>query len=62
MENKIGLIILDGWGIGAKNSSDAIHLAKTPCFDSLLENYTNATLTTFGEAVGLPKVKWATQK
>lgn len=55
MENKIGLIILDGWGIGAKNSSDAIHLAKTPCFDSLLENYTNATLTTFGETVGLPK-------
>jgi 2,3-bisphosphoglycerate-independent phosphoglycerate mutase len=52
---KVGLIILDGWGIGDKSKSDAIHNAKTPVMDNLLKNYPNARLTTFGEQVGLPK-------
>ncbi len=55
MKNKIGLIILDGWGIGAKDASDAIHTAKTPYFDSLIANHGNATLKTYGESVGLPE-------
>ena len=55
MENKVGLIILDGWGIGKKDSADAINTAKTPYFDSLIEKYPNAQLTTFGKAVGLPE-------
>ena len=55
MENKIGLIILDGWGIGNKDKTDAIDSAKTPFYDQLIERYPNAQLTTFGEAVGLPK-------
>ncbi|MEJ6636962.1 MAG: 2,3-bisphosphoglycerate-independent phosphoglycerate mutase [Crocinitomicaceae bacterium] len=54
MKNKIGLLILDGWGIGKKDDSDAISKAQTPFFDSLLKKYSNAQLTTFGEAVGLP--------
>ena len=54
MAKNIGLIILDGWGIGDKSKSDAIYNAKTPYMDSLLAKYPNATLGTSGEDVGLP--------
>ena len=55
MNEKVGLIILDGWGIGQADHSDAIHKAKTPFFDSLINNYPNSKLKTFGESVGLPE-------
>ncbi len=45
---------MDGWGIGKIKSSDAIQHANTPYVKSLYEKYPNNTLTTFGEAVGLP--------
>lgn len=51
---KLGLIILDGWGIGNHKESDAVFNAKTPYMDRLLNNYPNATLLTSGENVGLP--------
>ena len=51
---KLGLIILDGWGIGKQNNADGIYHAKTPFFDSLMQNYPNAQLLTHGENVGLP--------
>lgn len=51
---KVGLIILDGWGIGDGSKSDAIHTANTPTMDHLLASYPNATLITCGEKVGLP--------
>jgi 2,3-bisphosphoglycerate-independent phosphoglycerate mutase len=51
---KVALIILDGWGYGKKDKSDAIFQANTPVFDSLLEKHPNATLLTDGENVGLP--------
>ena len=54
MTNNIGLIILDGWGIGDHSKSDAIFNANTPFMDSLLSKYPNATLKTSGEDVGLP--------
>ncbi len=54
MTQKFGLIILDGWGLGKKDKSDGVFMANTPFMDSLLTNYPNTTLTTFGEAVGLP--------
>ena len=54
MANNVGLIILDGWGIGDKSKSDAIYNAQTPFMDSLIQNYPNATLGTSGEDVGLP--------
>ena len=54
MNKKAGLIILDGWGIGAKDDSDGVFLAKTPFFDNLINQYPNAHLTTFGKEVGLP--------
>ena len=55
LTKKVGLIILDGWGIGKRDHSDGVHLAKTPMFDSLISNYPNSTLITYGESVGLPK-------
>ncbi len=54
MSKKIGLIILDGWGIGDHSPSDAIFNAETPFMDHLLSTYPNATLLTSGENVGLP--------
>jgi 2,3-bisphosphoglycerate-independent phosphoglycerate mutase len=55
MTKNIGLIILDGWGIGDKSKSDAIYKADTPVMDCLLKNYPSATLLTCGEDVGLPE-------
>ncbi len=51
---KAGLIILDGWGIGNHDRSDAIYQANTPNFDALWEKYPHATLKTSGLDVGLP--------
>lgn len=51
---KAGLIILDGWGIGNHDHSDAIFSAETPNFDRLWNTYPKATLRTSGLDVGLP--------
>jgi 2,3-bisphosphoglycerate-independent phosphoglycerate mutase len=51
---KVVLLILDGWGYGKKDSSDAAYQANTPFFDQLLEKYPNSKLEASGEAVGLP--------
>ncbi len=51
---KVILIIMDGWGLGKKKQSDAIQNANTPFVSSLYKKYPNTTLTTCGEAVGLP--------
>lgn len=48
------LLILDGWGYGKKDNSDAAFAANTPFFDSLLKKYPNSVLEASGEAVGLP--------
>lgn len=47
-------MILDGWGHGKKDSTNAIYLSKTPFVDSLYEKYPNSELKTFGKYVGLP--------
>lgn len=52
--SKIMLLILDGWGIGQNAEVDALSQANTPYMDSLMSEYPNATLTTYGEKVGLP--------
>src|SRR5256885_5036817 len=54
-QKKVILIIMDGWGLGKVKSSDAIQNAKTPFVSSLYHQYPNTTLTTCGEAVGLPE-------
>jgi 2,3-bisphosphoglycerate-independent phosphoglycerate mutase len=53
-EKKVILIIMDGWGLGKINSSDAIQNANVPFVTSLYSKYSNTTLVTCGEAVGLP--------
>lgn len=55
MAKKTALLILDGWGIGSRPAADAILQANTPFFDVLWDKYPHNTLTTFGEAVGLPE-------
>ncbi|MCB9310435.1 MAG: 2,3-bisphosphoglycerate-independent phosphoglycerate mutase [Lewinellaceae bacterium] len=52
---KAALIILDGWGINPNPKVSAITAANTPTMDRLMSKYPNATLTTFGEEVGLPE-------
>ena len=52
---KLILLILDGWGISSNKDKSAIDQAKTPFYDSLINNYPNAQLLTHGESVGLPK-------
>src|SRR3982750_1947161 len=54
-DRKVILIIMDGWGLGKVASSDAIQHAKTPFVSGLYSKYPNTTLTTCGEAVGLPE-------
>ena len=46
---------MDGWGLGKVPSSDAIRHANVPFVSSLYNSYPNSTLTTCGEAVGLPE-------
>jgi len=53
-DKKAFLIILDGWGIGQRKEADAILNAQTPFFDQLMQTAPHATLTTYGEEVGLP--------
>ncbi len=53
--NNLALIILDGWGVNPDPTVSAIAAANTPIVDHLLDIYPNATLTTFGEDVGLPE-------
>ncbi|TDO24957.1 2,3-bisphosphoglycerate-independent phosphoglycerate mutase [Pedobacter duraquae] len=51
---KVMLLILDGWGYGKKDKSDAAYAANTPFFDSIIKKYPNSKLEASGEAVGLP--------
>ncbi|GAC1549489.1 MAG: 2,3-bisphosphoglycerate-independent phosphoglycerate mutase [Mucilaginibacter sp.] len=53
-QKKIALIILDGWGFGRNDESNAILAANTPFFDHLLKTYPNSKLEASGTAVGLP--------
>ena len=52
---KVILVIMDGWGLGQKKESDALQNANVPFVNSLYKKYPNSTLTTCGEAVGLPE-------
>src|SRR5688572_12826592 len=55
MDKKVILLILDGWGHGRKDHSDARFQANTPFVDSLYPNYAHAELETSGQSVGLPE-------
>ena len=51
---KVCLIVLDGWGHGSKDASDAVFSANTPFMDGLEQQHPCAELRTDGENVGLP--------
>ena len=53
LANPTILAILDGWGIGPKNDTNAIWLARTPVFDALWEKYPRTSLGATGVDVGL---------
>ena len=51
---RAALVVLDGWGLAPDGPGNAVSLASTPVFDELWQRYPSATLTTSGQAVGLP--------
>lgn len=51
---KLVLLIVDGWGKGKQDATDAAFVANTPFFDQLLKKYPNSSLEASGESVGLP--------
>ena len=54
MFGSCALIILDGWGLAPPGPGNAVDLAETPFFDSLVARYPHTRLVACGEAVGLP--------
>jgi 2,3-bisphosphoglycerate-independent phosphoglycerate mutase len=54
-ENRVLLMILDGWGIGDGSGSDVISTTGTPNIDELKKIYPSSSLLTSGEDVGLPE-------
>ncbi|MBS3804895.1 MAG: 2,3-bisphosphoglycerate-independent phosphoglycerate mutase [Oleiphilaceae bacterium] len=48
------LIILDGWGTREEADHNAIAVAKTPVWDSLVKRFPHSEIETSGSAVGLP--------
>lgn len=52
---KIALVVLDGFGVTKETYGNAIKKANMPYFKSLLKKYSNTTIKTHGEYVGLNK-------
>ena len=55
MHKKLLLMILDGWGEGKLDESNAIFTAKTPHINALRDKYPFSQLSASGEDVGLPE-------
>lgn len=53
-KKQVALIILDGWGHRENGLHNAIMEAKTPFYDSLINNYPHTLLNASEEHVGLP--------
>ena len=51
--SRVGLIVLDGWGLRESREGNAVALARTPVFDELWDKYPHTTLEASGRAVGL---------
>ena len=51
---QIGLVILDGWGLGDHDRRDAVQAASTPNFERLADAGAYGTLDVSGRRVGLP--------
>jgi 2,3-bisphosphoglycerate-independent phosphoglycerate mutase len=53
--DKVALIIMDGWAHGPQSDTNAILKADTPFVDSLYKKYPHTELKTHSGAVGLPE-------
>jgi 2,3-bisphosphoglycerate-independent phosphoglycerate mutase len=53
--NKVLLMILDGWGLGDGSRADVISQVPTPNMSSLSKKYPSSRLLASGEDVGLPE-------
>jgi 2,3-bisphosphoglycerate-independent phosphoglycerate mutase len=51
---KLALIVLDGWGVGKEDKSNAIFMANTPFFKRIDKEYPRTQLQASHEYVGLP--------
>ena len=47
-------VVLDGWGVGASDETNAIHQATLPVMERLIQNCPYTQLWTHGKYVGLP--------
>ena len=47
-------VVLDGWGVGAPDETNAIHQAALPVMDKLRQSCPYTQLWTHGKYVGLP--------
>ena len=56
------LIILDGWGYRVETDHNAIANANTPFWDKIWASQPRTLIETSGNAVGLPKAKWAIRR
>lgn len=54
VDGPVVVVVMDGVGIGKHDEADAVHLARTPCLDSLLAKHPHLALRAHGKAVGLP--------
>ena len=52
-KRRVLLLVLDGWGIGQADNTNAIYLASTPVWDDLTKRSPCCRLQASGEAVGL---------
>ena len=48
------LCILDGWGLSADTTANAVALGQTPNFDRIYDNFPHTQLIASGTDVGLP--------
>ncbi|MFI3210225.1 MAG: 2,3-bisphosphoglycerate-independent phosphoglycerate mutase [Peptostreptococcaceae bacterium] len=55
MKKPIALIIMDGYGESKFTEGNAIHFAKTPNLDKLMNEYPNSLIQASGMDVGLPE-------
>lgn len=55
MNNKLCLIIIDGFGVAEPGPGNARYLAKTPTIDTLEKTVPNCLMNASGNAVGLPE-------
>lgn len=61
-QNKVMLIVMDGWGIKHDYPGNAITQANKPFYDELLKKYPHTQLKASGESIGLPMGQMGTSK